>query len=436
MKMYRCSQCDYATTMKLGKCPDCGAFGSFELVPWTDKTTKKSSPAKILQKTTVESERWKKLVSETGETQTVQYFYPCSDTTYHRIFSWGIKQWWVYLLGGEPWIGKSTLILQIMQQLPQGVSVSYFSGEEQANEIVRRSERVQTTLQNMAVYHTMSLEDIIATAEENMPQVMVIDSIQTISSRYYDWVAWSPGQIKVCADALIAFSRANNITLFCLWHVTKWGEIAWPKYLEHIVDVVCYMDGDRFWSYRTLRVTKNRFWWTDDAIVFAMTWQWLQIVWHDFRLHDDQQSHEWRVLTVWLENGRPILVYVEALLTKNYNNHPQRNSLWIDPKRLQLIVAILEKYCKCRLFQYDIFVNIPGEFVFYDSGIDLAIAAAIYSQYKNIVYDAAHVYLWEIGLSGQIVKPKAYEKRAWVVDGWLELIESVWLRVSQILTGE
>lgn len=365
----------------------------------------------------------------------VAQFFPCKDSAYHRVFSWGVKQWGVYLLGGEPWIGKSTLILQILDQLPGDTDVGYFSGEEQANEVVRRAERIGVENERIAVYHTTSLEDILATAQEELPQVMVVDSIQTISSMRHEGIAGSPAQIKVCADELISFARKNNITLFCLGHVTKWGEIAWPKYLEHIVDVVCYMDWDRFGNYRTLRLTKNRFGWTDDAIVFAMSWTGLQIVGHDFRTQQDMQSYEGRALTVWLENGRPILVHVEALLTKNYNNHPQRNSLWIDPKRLQLIIAILEKYCKCRLYQFDIFVNIPGEFVFYDSGIDLAIAAAIYSQYKNIPIDASLVYIGEIGLSGQLVKPKLYEKRVGVVDGWLELIAIQGLRISQILEG-
>lgn len=145
-------------------------------------------------------------------------------------------------------------------------------------------------------------------------------------------------------------------------------------------------------------------------------------------------SHVGRALTVWLENGRPILVHVESLLTKNYNNHPQRNSLGIDPKRLQLIIAILEKYCKCRLYQYDIFVNIPWEFLFYISGVDLAIAATIYSQYKNIPLDASLVYIGEIWLSGQIVKPKLYEKRIGIIDGGLQVVDISWLKIQQILS--
>ncbi len=423
--MYRCNNCDYATATKLGKCPDCNAFGSFELVPGSEKNTKKSQHATVLKKTTTS-------VDSPSSAQ-IAYFYPCKDVAYHRVFSGWIKQWGVYLLWGEPWIGKSTLVLQILHQLPNNFTISYFSGEEQENEIVRRSQRVGVENIDISIYHTTSLEDIILTAREEKPQAMVIDSIQTISSHLHEGIAWSPAQIKVCADELISFARKNNITLICLGHVTKWWEIAWPKYLEHIVDVVCYMDGDRFGNYRTVRLTKNRFGNTDDAIVFAMTPTWLQIVGNDFRLQTDLQNYVWRALTVWLENGRPILVHVEALLTKNYNNHPQRNSLGVDPKRVQLIIAILEKYCKCRLYQFDIFVNIPWEFNFYDSGVDLAIAASIYSQYKNIPLDSSLVYIGEIWLSGQIVKPKSYEKRIWIVDGGLVPVEIKWLSVQQIL---
>ena len=289
-----------------------------------------------------------------------------------EFFSWWLKQWWIYLLGGEPGIWKSTLVLQIIKQL-RSIPIAYFSGEEQVWEISRRASRVSEWLYpETALYHTTSLEDIIATIETKWYKGIIVDSIQTVASQQSEWIAGSPSQVKVCADALVTYCRAKNISLICLWHVTKWWEIAWPKYLEHIVDVVMYLDGDRFGDIRILRCTKNRFWSADDAIVFAMTQTGLQIVGNDFRVHDDAQAHQGRVLTVWLENWRPILVHVEALLTKNYNNHPQRNALWIDPKRLQLIIAILEKYCKCNLYQFDIFVNIPGEFTFYDSGVDVA----------------------------------------------------------------
>ena len=419
--MFICETCQYASTSKLWKCPDCQAFGSFIEAPWSDTTAKKTRKNAVV----LEQKDYKALDSN--------MFYQFPLDAYHRVFSWWLKQWWIYLLGGEPWIGKSTLMLQIIKQVEQ-LKTWYFSGEEQIGEIARRGERVSGWISsNTALFHTTSLEDIIATLSWWHFNLAVIDSIQTISTNTTDGVAWSPSQVKVCADALVTYCRSHNITLICLWHVTKWWEIAGPKYLEHIVDVVLYLDWDRFGDFRTLRCTKNRFWSADDAIVFAMKSTWLEIVGNDFRVHDDAQAHQWRVLTVWVENGRPILVHVEALLTKNYNNHPQRNALWIDPKRLQLIIAILEKYCKCSLFQFDIFVNIPWEFTFYDSWIDVAIAAAIYSQYKNTLPDPNLVYMGEIWLSGQVVKPKFYEKRTNIVDGSLVLIDAVGRRIENII---
>ncbi len=418
--MYICSTCNYASTSKLWKCPDCQSFGTFIDAPWGTTTKKIKKVAEILHS-----------ASETHWSESI--FHAFSNEAFHRVFTGGLKQWGIYLLGWEPWIGKSTLVLQILKQLPP-LATTYFSGEEQTSEIVRRSQRVAGgVLPHVALFHTTSLEDIIATLDDWDHKIAVIDSIQTISSSMNEGIAWSPGQVKACADILVSYCRKNNITLLCLWHVTKWWEIAGPKYLEHIVDVVLYMDGDRFGNFRTLRCTKNRFGTADDAVVFAMTQWWLEVVGNDFRVHNDAQAHSGRVLTVWLENGRPILVHVEALLTKNYNNHPQRNALWVDAKRLQLIIAILEKYCKCNMYQYDIFVNIPGEFTFYDSGIDLAIAAALYSQYKDISPDPNLVYIGEIWLSGQIVKPKLYEKRTNIVEGSLVLIDGMGERVEKVL---
>lgn len=418
--MFICEVCQYASTSKLGKCPDCQSFGSFIEAPWSDTSTKKvKKSAKILD------------AADTNVQQNI--FHSFASDVFHRVFSGWLKQGGIYLLWGEPGIGKSTLVLHIIQHM-KSLPISYFSGEEQTAEITRRAERVIQNLDwNTSLFHTTSLEDIIATLESGNHKIVIIDSIQTIASYQFDGIAWSPWQVKSCADALVTYCRKKSITLICLWHVTKWWEIAWPKYLEHIVDVVLHLDWDRFGNYRTLRCTKNRFWSADDAIVFAMTPTWLEVVGNDFRVHDDGQAQKGRVLTVWLENWRPILVHVEALLTKNYNNHPQRNALWIDPKRLQLIIAILEKYCKCSLYQFDIFVNIPGEFTFYDSWIDVAIAAAIYSQYKDISPDPKLVYMWEIWLSWQVVKPKFYEKRTNIVDGSLVLIDAVGRRIEKVL---
>jgi len=417
--MYTCKSCWYASAVKLWKCPDCQAFGAFvmqeESMTGTSRKQGKMGTA---------------LSSETENTPSASFSF--QDARYERVFTWWLHVWSIYLLWWEPGIGKSTLVLHIVQQSNLD-AVAYFSGEEQIQQVSARYERLFKKHPDFGMFHTTSLEDVIATLQEWEYNVCVIDSIQTIASQACDGIAWSPSQVKFCADALIHYCRKHHITLLCLWHVTKWWEIAGPKYLEHIVDVVLYIEWDRYGSYRVLRCSKNRFGGTDDAIVFAMTPQWLEIVGNDFRLHGDTQWQQGRVLTVWLENGRPILVHVEALLTKNYTNHPQRNALGIDSKRLTLIIAILEKYCHCKLRTYDIFVNIPWEFLFYDSGIDMAIAAAIYSQYKNTVPDTNLVYLWEIGLSGQVVKPKLYEKRIKSIPESMLVMETIGKRIETIL---
>jgi DNA repair protein RadA/Sms len=418
--MFICSICQYATTTKLWKCPDCNSFGSFDEVQGGGGEKKQKKNIHPLKKN-----------DAVGGRDPV--FYAFKEEAYHRVFSHWIKKWWIYLLGGEPGIWKSTLVLQIIANIQAG-SVWYFSWEEQVSEIMMRAKRVLWDMpSDVSVYYTTSLEEITATVHDNNFSMIIVDSIQTISTHHTDGIAGSPSQVKACSDELATLCRHKGIWLLCLGHVTKGWEIAGPKYLEHIVDVVVYVDWDRFGEYRTLRTTKNRFGSTDDAVVFAMTEKGLKVVGNDFRIHTDKQWHIGRVLTVWLENWRPILVHVEALLTKNYNNHPQRNAVWIDPKRLQLIIAILEKYCKCSLYQFDIFVNIPWEFTFYDSGIDVAIAAAIYSQYKGIIPEYNLVYMGEIWLSGQIMKARLYEKRANIVDGSLVLIDGVGRKISDVL---
>ncbi len=418
--MFICTKCQYATTTKLGKCPDCNAFGSFEEIQWGGSDKKQKKYISPLKKSDA-------IVGDDA------VFYSFKEDAYHRVFSHWIKKWGIYLLWGEPGIWKSTLVLQILANI-ESISVWYFSWEEQVSEIMLRARRVLWDVpDNLHAYYTTSLEEIVATIHDNAFSLIIVDSIQTISTHHTDGIAWSPSQVKACSDELATLCRHKGIWLLCLGHVTKGWEIAWPKYLEHIVDVVVYLEWDRFGEYRTLRTTKNRFWSTDDAVVFAMTEKWLKVVGSDFRIHTDKKWHIGRVLTVWLENWRPILVHVEALLTKNYNNHPQRNAVWIDSKRLQLIIAILEKYCKCNLYQYDIFVNIPWEFSFYDSGIDVAIAAAIYSQYKWTTPEYNIVYIGEIWLSGQIMKARLHDKRVNILDSSLVLIDGVGRGISDVL---
>jgi len=404
--MYKCKKCENTSAMKLWKCPSCGSFGSF--------VEERNSFDKTKSKHSIKTGS----VLKSGINEKIS-FLKLENMELNRIFQRWIKQGGMYLLWGEPGIGKSTILLQIILDVLNNnpSNIWYFSGEESEEQINDRLERIgewkEKNISNLAIYHTMKLEDIISTVEENGHNFMIIDSIQTIYTENTDSVAGSPSQVKYCTEKLSEFSKSHKITCFVVGHVTKWWEIAWPKYLEHIVDCVLYLEGDRFGQYRFLRTKKNRFGRSDETGIFEMTLFGLQAV---YDLKDKLIGSMWNtvsgsLLTVWIDNGRPVIINLEVLLNKTKWNYPKRVALGVDGNRLDIIIAIMEKYLNINLWFVDIFVNLPGEFVFKDSWLDLAIAVAIYSQYKDKIIDKNTIFLGEIWLWGQILKSKLHDKR-------------------------
>ena len=406
--MYLCSVCNYASATKIGKCPDCGSFWTFELDP-TSKVKKKS-------KHTIGS--WAVLEKATPTTKQTQYTLSMEELS--RLFPHGVKSWGVYLLAGEPGIGKSTLMLQLLNDLSvsnkeKQFIISYFSGEESSAQINERQQRItkQEHSAEIHLFHSTHLEDIIATAEQQQTSLMVIDSIQTIYSTAHDSIAWSASQVKYCSEKIAERCKKTGTSCFIIGHVTKWGEIAWPKYLEHIVDAVLYLEWDKYGQYRFLRYRKNRFWSTDEVGIFEMWLFGLQPV-YDLKeriISAANSTIPGNVFTVGIDNGRPVLVNIEVLLNKSYGKYPQRITQSIDPKRLQLIAAILDRYLKLNLSFFDIYVNIPGEFQFRDSWLDLALATAIYAQAKNKLIDKELIFVGELGLGWQILPSKLHTRR-------------------------
>ncbi len=406
--MYKCNNCEYTSITKLWKCPSCWEFWSFV----EDKANKKSNT----KQTKASVKPWSTL--ETKKPEKTRFF-ELDNKELKRVYQNWIKSWWVYLLWGQPWIWKSTIILQIIQDLinsNKNIRIWYFSWEESSSQIFERLTRLfweNSFSENIKIYTTTNLEDIITTIEHEKYDFIVVDSIQTVYSSNTDSIAGSPQQVKFVSEKISEFCTQNNISSFLIWHVTKWWEIAWPKYLEHIVDVVTYLEWDRFWQYRFLRAMKNRFGNTDDVGIFEMGLFWLQAV-YDIKeriINAANTAVPWSVLTIWIDNGRPVIVNLEVLLNKTKYKFPQRNAIWIDSKRLDLVVALLERYLKLNLGLFDIYVNLPGEFKFYDSGLDLAIAMAIISQYKNQILDKKNIYLWELWLGWQVLPSKLHQKR-------------------------
>lgn len=407
--MYSCSNCGNSSTTKLWRCPNCGEFGTFLL----DKTLDRlGSKAKSKWHSVNEGS-----VLETKQNQQTSVFFGIENKELQRVLQKGIKKWWMYLLGWEPGIGKSTLILQILQEIiwNNELNIWYFTWEETPNQIADRRDRLteKKVEKKFELFHSTHLEDIITTTKEKQFDMIILDSIQTIYTESNESPAGSPNQVKYCSEKLSEFCKWNNITVFIIGHVTKWGEIAGPKYLEHIVDVVLYLEWDRFGQLRFLRCKKNRFWHTDDSGIFEMTLFGLQPV-YDLKeriLQTANTSIPGSVLTIWLDSWRPVLVNIEVLLNKTKEKYPQKNCIWVDRKRVEMVIAILERYLKLNLSWFDIFINIPGEFILNDSGLDLAIAAGIYWQYHNIVSDKNNIFLGELGLWWQVVKTKLHDKR-------------------------
>ena len=382
--MFVCEDCGYWSGMKLGKCPSCSAFGSFKKVSEDKKSSKE-----ILNSTRKKSEK---------------IFFDIEKSEYSRIFPKGFKNGWVYLIGWEPWVWKSTLVWQMVFDIKRSnpeLKIAYFSWEEQDSQVLERFWRLW--IDQIDMFFSPFLESTLEQAQDY--DVIVIDSIQTISSQKVDTSAWSIWQVKAVSESLTRFCKTNSITSFIIGHVTKLGDIAWPKYLEHIVDVVAYIEGDRHSDYRFLRTRKNRFGSSDETCIFEM--QESGLVWVS-NPNQILESH-W-ILSIWIDNWRPLLANVEVLINKNYWTFPKRVVSGRDQKRLDIIIAVLEKFLKLRLWEYDIFINLPWEYKFLDYWLDLAVAAGIYFEAKWLEIPKAF-WLWEIGLNGQIMKTRQHEKR-------------------------
>jgi DNA repair protein RadA/Sms len=393
--MFVCKKCNYTSISKLWKCPECNEFWSFE------ESIEKKENDKIIKWNVLKSNLHKKNI-----------FFDIQNDELKRVFTNWIKSSGIYLLWWQPWIWKSTLVLQIVQALQDGLKVAYFSWEEESSAIIWRYNRLFWENPNFEIYHSMVLEDIISTIEEKKLDIFILDSIQTVYSQQIWQNAGTINQVKYCSEKLSLISKNIWSSCIIIWHITKSWEIAWPKYLEHIVDVVAYLEWDRLNEYRFLRTYKNRFGGTDDIAIFQMQQNWLKAV---YNLKDTIKQNfidtPWSAFTIWIDNGRAVLTNIEVLLNKTKYKFPKRSTIWVDNSRVEMVIAILEKYLKINLDMFDIFINIPWEFKFYDSGLDLAIAVWIYSAYKEQSIWANSIFIWEISLSGKISKSSFHEKR-------------------------
>jgi DNA repair protein RadA/Sms len=318
------------------------------------------------------------------------------------------------LVGGEPGIGKSTLLLQVAARLEAaGRSTLYASGEESALQVKLRADRLGGAAADVALLPETNLETVIATAAERAPALLVVDSIQTLFTADLEGAPGNVGQVRECAARLMRFAKETGTAVMVVGHVTKGGGIAGPKTLEHIVDTVLYFEGDATLNHRLLRATKNRFGSVDEVGVFRMTEQGLEPVANpsELFLGDRNSSVSGSALTALLEGSRPMLIEIQALATRAGYGTPQRVSTGLDGRRLALLLAVLDKRAGLTFAQLDVFVNVVGGMRLQEPAADLAVAAALASSVHDRALAPDALFLGEVGLGGEVRPVSQAERR-------------------------
>jgi DNA repair protein RadA/Sms len=399
-----CQECGVQSPKWIGKCPSCGAWNSYveELV----QQAAVSGGAGIAG----EGKAVPRLLEEISAEQATRR--ATSDGELNRVLGGGIVPGSVVLLGGEPGIGKSTLLLQLALKTP-GLKTLYVSGEESEQQIRMRAERTGNIGQGCYILTETNTDNILHYCHKLSPDLIIIDSIQTLQSDAIESVAGSVGQIRQCTAELQKFVKSRNIPLLLIGHITKDGQIAGPKVLEHMVDVVLLFEGDRNYGFRLLRSLKNRFGSTAELGIYEMRSSGLDEVSNPSAMllshHDEQYSGN--AVAVTLEGARPLLIEVQSLVSSAVYGTPQRSGNGFDLRRLNILLAVLEKRCGFRLSAKDVFLNITGGIRIDDPASDLAVISAILSSNEDISIPKEVCFAAEVGLTGEIRPVTRIEER-------------------------
>ena len=396
--VYTCNQCGYESSKWNGKCPSCGAWNSFEeelaeTTPASGRAASQSAPD--LSDNILELE-------EIGSDSDVRYDTGVGEL--NRVLGGGLVKGSLVLLGGEPGIGKSTILLQICQFLGEDHSVLYVSGEESARQIKLRAQRLGVDTENLYILTATDAEAVAATISSSSPDIAIIDSIQTMS---IGRIASSPGsltQVRECTNLFMHTAKNLEIPVIIVGHVNKDGAIAGPKVMEHIVDAVLYFEGERHQSYRLLRAVKNRFGSTNEIGVFEMLDKGLREVENPSQMLLAGRPHNvsGTCVACVMEGSRPILAEVQALASKTSYSAPRRMTTGFDFNRLSIIIAVLEKRLGIFMGSLDVYLNIVGGFRLDEPAGDLPVAMSLYSGIMDKQIDEDLVAFGEIGLGGEI----------------------------------
>ncbi len=402
-KIFICTQCAHESPKWEGKCAGCGQWNTM-----IEEIIERKKDKNVLSNARYTKGELKPL-HEVKSVETVRMYTP--DGELNRVLGGGIVPGSVVLIGGQPGIGKSTLLLQMAIQI--NAKVLYVSGEESAEQIKMRADRIGIKNENCFVFTETNIEQIQKMADDIKPDLVVIDSIQTLSSQHLDSTIGSISQVRECTNELQRYAKENNLAIFIIGHINKEGDIAGPKLLEHIVDTVLQFEGDRNYFYRILRTKKNRFGSTDELGIYEMNATGLREISNPSELLITQKDENLSgsAIGATIEGSRPMMIEVQALVSNAVYGNPQRTATGFDLRRLSMLLAVLEKKCGFPFGQQDVFLNMAGGIKVEDPALDLAIVMALVSSKEDITIFPNICFAGEIGLSGEIRAVSRIENR-------------------------
>lgn len=407
---YFCQSCGAQAAKWAGKCNSCGEWNT--LVEEVIHKETKNDRLQLFSANKNESQRSNQsiLLQEIGLAEYPRIQVPGQELP--RVLGGGVVPGSLVLFGGEPGIGKSTLMLQLALRL-KNLRVLYVSGEESEQQIKMRAERIGMTTESCFILQETNTQNIFTQIEKIEPQLVIIDSIQTIHTSYIDSSPGSVSQVRECAAEFLRFAKETNVPVFMIGHITKEGSLAGPKVLEHMVDTVLQFEGDRNHIYRLLRATKNRFGSTNEMGIYEMSGDGLKEVLNpsEILITNRNEATSGVAIAATLEGNRPLLIETQALVSSAAYGTPQRSSTGFDLRRLSMLLAVLEKRCGFRLGAKDVFINIAGGIKVEDPGIDLALVCAVLSSNEDLPIAQNVCFAAEVGLTGEIRPVSRIEQR-------------------------
>ncbi|OEK98641.1 DNA repair protein RadA [Staphylococcus casei] len=403
--IFECMACGYQSPKWMGKCPSCGGWNQMEEVVEQKTASPKhgvrtrDNVSKVQKLNDIKQETTPRVKSKSDE--------------FNRVLGGGIVNGSLVLIGGDPGIGKSTLLLQICAALSQSHNVLYITGEESLSQTKLRAERLDEDSSQLNVFAETDLEIIHETVKQLKPDLLVVDSIQTIFHPEINSAPGSVSQVRESTQSLMNIAKQMNIATFIVGHVTKEGQIAGPRLLEHMVDTVLYFEGDEHHAYRILRAVKNRFGSTNEMGIFEMKQSGLKGVANPSEMFLEERSTNVPGSTIvsTMEGTRPLLIEVQALVTPTTFNNPRRMATGIDHNRLSLLMAVLEKKENYLLQQQDAYIKVAGGVRLTEPAVDLGIVVATASSFKDQAVDGLDCFIGEVGLTGEVRRVSRIEQR-------------------------